>query len=105
MKPPGERIEMWHAVYKRRAGDPRHVDLVALMRDQEDAEAWHCNPAIYVNLARRVRISPAPITVEETPVSQAARAIELLDAIVNGEERLLADHIEFAKDFLKEIRR
>lgn len=53
--------QTWFAVYNKASdGTARPV---ALFESEEDANAYHCNPEVYVVLRRKVRLMPAPITV------------------------------------------
>ena len=86
--------EIWHAVYKKVS--PTESVPVALFRDLDAAEAYHCNPAVYsAPIRRKIRLQPAPLVLYE------GIATELLRQIVDPKTEINGAEIEEAQQFLK----
>lgn len=97
-----ETVERWHAIYRRTKGNEGL--LVALFKRAEDAIGWHEAPDFFFTTTRRVRLRPAPITVEEPSANDCEKALDILDGIINGSDDLIGESIERARELLARLR-
>ena len=95
------KIESWSAVYKRTKPFSQTVELVALFRDQVDADEWHANPDLYFNCRRNLKMQPAPI--ELLPGARGQEALVILIGLISGKDEALPSWLERGRELLESI--
>jgi len=93
--------ERWNGIYIRRG---KTVELIAILKPNGSTLHWDVDREQLFHVGLYIRLVPYPITVFETPINNiGGKAVELLDAIVNGDDRELGKAIEDAKALLSGI--
>lgn len=99
-----DAVETWYAVYRCDSAGSINAKIWALFRQEEDAETYHCNPELYRNCRRRVRVNSVPIEVL-APTSDMERAVGLLAEIVEDNDSNIAAAISQARQLLTRMKK